>query len=84
MELHEPVSPAPGADLPGGTSELPSGWHVPQPTTLPRPTYAPVAMGFGMTLLFWGLATSLYISGVGLILCVLALLQWIGELCRDR
>lgn len=75
--------PSPNADLPGGSPELPPGWHLPQPATLPRPTYAPMIMGGGMTLLFWGLVTSLYISGVGIILCVLALLRWIGDLRRD-
>jgi hypothetical protein len=80
MGQHEPAPPTPRSQPPSDTPEGPSGWHIPQPVTLPRPTYAPAVMGFGIAFLFWGLATSLPISGVGLILCVLALIQWIGEL----
>jgi hypothetical protein len=74
-----------GSPQPQASSETPEradGWHVPQPVTLPGPTYVPAVMGFGVFFLFWGLATSLYISGVGLGLTVFALVQWIGELRR--
>jgi hypothetical protein len=47
---------------------------------LPRPTYWPAVMAFGITLLFWGLVTSYLILVVGLIVLAVALAGWIGDL----
>jgi len=56
------------------------GWHPPDHSELPQPTYWPAVLALGITFLAWGLVTSLVISGVGLILLALALAGWIGEL----
>ena len=47
---------------------------------LPRPTYWPAALAFGITLLAWGFLTTFYISLVGLGMIFLAIGGWIGEL----
>ena len=63
--------------------ETPLAWQVPRPERIPESTYAPAVLGLGITFLFWGLMTTFYISGVGLILFAMALTQWIGELRRE-
>ena len=63
--------------------ETPLEWQTPQPQRIPRATYAPAVLGLGITFVFWGFLTTLYISGVGLLLCAMALTQWIGELRRE-
>lgn len=66
------------------TPELRPGWQRVERHALPRPTYWPAAMAFGITLLLWGIVTSLLISGVGLALFALALAGWIGELIHGH
>ncbi len=63
-----------------GKPELRPGWHAPGHIELPRPTYWPAVMALAITFLAWGIITSFLISGVGLLLFVLALAGWIGEL----
>lgn len=60
------------------------GWHTPKPEAIPAPTYWPVVLAFGATLMGFGVLTSYLISLVGLVLFILALSKWIGELCRDQ
>jgi len=72
---HPAPTPAPG---------LRAGWHRPEHMELPRPTYWPAVMAFGILLLAWGLVTTLLISGVGLVLFALALAGWIGALRYDH
>ncbi|MGH7802231.1 MAG: hypothetical protein ACREOW_16670 [Thermodesulfobacteriota bacterium] len=73
-------------------SEIPPGWHKPKPETLPKPGYWPALMALGIVFLLWGLAlgfnevfsSSLVTSGIGLILFVIALVGWIGDLRDER
>ena len=51
---------------------------------IPRPTYSPAAMAFGLTLFFWGLVTSPVVLGVGLLVVVVALIGWIGEMRHEQ
>lgn len=60
------------------------GWHTPKPEVIPSPTYWPVVLAFGVTLMGFGVLTSYLISLVGLVLFVLAMSKWIGELCREQ
>lgn len=62
----------------------PTGWNQPLPLEIPDPTWVPSALAFGITLLFWGVATSPIVSGVGLIAIFISLGFWIGEMCRER
>jgi hypothetical protein len=63
----------------GSTGNRP-GWTVPRPETLPAPTYWPVVLALGTTMILWGLVSSWMLSGVGLLLFALALSGWIGDI----
>jgi hypothetical protein len=54
--------------------------HPSDPDILPESTYWPLVLAFGLLFLFWGLISSLIISGVGLVLVALAITGWILEL----
>ena len=58
-------------------------WSRPKPDAIPRPTYAPAAMAFGLTLSFLGLVTSPVILVVGIAVVVVALKGWIGEMRHE-
>ncbi len=57
-----------------------TGWGIPRPEKLSPPTYWPVVMALGITVVMWGLATTFLLSGVGLLLFGLALAGWVGEM----
>ena len=81
--------PAPQLMLPAGeaynedpqllTQHTP-GWHVPHPSKLPVPTYAPVMTAFGIVFIALGAVTMWPLSVVGALIFVLAIAKWIGEL----
>jgi len=48
------------------------------PEELPEPTFWPIALAFGITLLFWGFLTSLIISAVGVAVSAVSIAGWIG------
>jgi hypothetical protein len=50
---------------------------------LPRPTYFPAAMAFGLTLLLGGIVTSPVVLGVGLLVVVASLVGWIGDMRHE-
>ncbi|HMA35208.1 MAG TPA: hypothetical protein VKY74_12130 [Chloroflexia bacterium] len=58
------------------------GWHRPRPARLPPPSYWPTVLALGVMFLFWGLVSSLIVSGVGLVLLGIGLAGWVGELRR--
>jgi len=68
------------------------GWHKPKPEVLPRPGYWPFMLALGIAFILWGLAvgfnevfsTIVIVSGLGLILFVIALAGWIGDLRDER
>ena len=60
--------------------KLQPGWQMPQPETLPHPTYWPVTMAAGIIFFLWGTVTTLIISLVGLAMFAIALAGWIGDL----
>lgn len=59
-------------------------WSIPRPEILPRPTYAPAGLAFGAIFLLWGILTSYIVSIVGLIIFVISLAAWIGEILHER
>lgn len=59
------------------------GWHVPHPTHLPVPTYAPPMTAFGIVFIALGAVTVWPLSVVGAVIFVLAIAKWIGELLHD-
>ena len=82
---------APLKDLPS-TPGLHQGWNKPKPEKLPTPGYWPVLLALGIVFFLWGFAvifneiliTSFIVSGAGLILMIIALAGWIGDLRRER
>lgn len=60
--------------------ELRPGWSRPKPEHVPRPTYWPAVLAFGVTFMFWGLISTLIISAIGLVIFAIGLAGWIGEL----
>ena len=80
---------APGPALPGEPPApalvppvLP-GWHaVTEP--LPDPTYWPAVLALGVVFLAWGLITGYLLSIVGLLLGILAVAGWIGDLRHEQ
>jgi hypothetical protein len=64
--------------------ELPSGWNTARPEQLPEPSIWPATLALGITLLLWGLVTSLIITGVGGMLFVVALAGWIRDIRHER
>ncbi len=61
-------------------AHAPEGWSRAMPEHLPRPTYWPAVLAVGVTMIAWGLAASLLITLVGLIVLGIAVWGWIGEL----
>lgn len=58
-------------------------WSIPRPETIPRPTYAPAALAFGITIFFWGFVTSPVLLGVGFLVMTAALIGWVREMRHD-
>ncbi len=54
-----------------------------KPEKLPEPTFWPITLAVGVVFLFWGLITSLIISGLGLVVVGIAIAGWIGELANE-
>ena len=78
-----PSSPAdtPARD-PASTAPTP-GWSAAMPERLAQPTYWPAVLALAIAFVLWGAVTSLVISGVGLLLAVIGLAGWIGELRHE-
>jgi hypothetical protein len=55
-------------------------WSKPLPERLPRPTYWPAMLAFGMTLTLLGPVTSMAVTVAGVIFAACALAGWIGEI----
>jgi hypothetical protein len=65
-------------------AELPPGWNIARPEKLPEPCIWPATLALGITLLVWGLVTSLIITAVGGLLFAVALAGWIRDLRHER
>jgi hypothetical protein len=61
-----------------------AGWNYPKPERLPQPTYWPLVVAFGIALTLFGIVHSIaityVISVVGLVLLVIGISGWIGDL----
>lgn len=61
----------------------PPGWSLPQPDHIPEPTYWPMVLALGITLIMWGVVTTFLMSLVGLLMFIVALVGWINEMRRE-
>jgi tetrahydromethanopterin S-methyltransferase subunit C len=60
--------------------------RVPQPSEevhLPEPTYLPVVVAFGITLSLVGILFSWFLTGLGVIITLAAIVRWIRDTRRD-
>jgi hypothetical protein len=60
------------------------GWTILPPEKAPEPGIWPVTLALAITLLVWGLVTSLIITGVGLALFAVAMAGWIRDIRHER
>ncbi len=51
-----------------------------KPQNIPHPTYWPIVLALGITLIFWGFVTYYLISILGVILLIIAMVGWIAIL----
>jgi hypothetical protein len=73
-------------------SDIHDGWHKPKPEKLPKAGYWPFLLALSITFMLWGLAvgfnqvfsTIIIVSGLGLILFIVAIAGWIGDLRDER
>jgi len=60
-----------------------AGWNTPKPASIPSPSYWPFVLSLGATLMGLGILTSDVITVAGIILFILAIIKWIGELASE-
>ena len=61
-----------------------AGWNAPKPEHVPRPTSWPAGFALGITLVAWGLIASPILLSVGVLVFVVSLVGWIGEIRHER
>ncbi len=86
FKTNPPALPSSPADTPArdpGPTAPPPGWGAARPERLAQPTYWPAVLALAIAFVLWGAVTSLVISGVGLLLAVIGLAGWIGELRHE-
>lgn len=54
-----------------------------QPENLPEPTYWPFFTALGIVFLFWGILTNGFVSGIGLVVTIVAIRGWILDLHHE-
>jgi hypothetical protein len=62
---------------------VPPGWTACNAPRPPPSTSSPALFAFGVTLVAWGLVTSLVLIVIGVALLGYALVHWIGEIRHD-
>jgi hypothetical protein len=71
-------------EQPAGTeSSGPDKESAPAQIHLPSPSIWPIALGLGVTLIFFGVLTAWAFSLAGAVLFVAALAKWIGQIRRE-
>jgi hypothetical protein len=58
-------------------------WNIPKPAIIPPPTYWPFILSLGATLMGLGVLTSNIITATGIVLFILAIIKWVGELSSE-
>ena len=76
------MSPPPPPDV--SSTRAPAEWSEAKPAVVPRPTYAPAATAFGITLLLGGIVTSPVVLCAGALIVVVSIVGWIGEMRHER
>ncbi len=61
----------------------PAGWTEPLPRRIPRPTWSPFALAFGLVFLGLGLVASRIVLVIGVVVALAAAVKWIRELGHE-
>lgn len=59
-------------------------WNAARPDVVSEPTLWPPALALAVTLCLWGLASSLILSEVGVVLFTLSIAGWIRDIRHER
>jgi hypothetical protein len=59
-------------------------WNDPKPEKIPRPTFWPATLAFGVTFLLWGIVTMWIVSALGLVIIAVAIGGWIREIIHEH
>jgi len=71
-------------DFPRGKDKGDSaGWSIPKPAVIPLPTYWPFVLSLGAMLMGLGVLTSNIITATGIVIFILAIIKWLGELSSE-
>jgi hypothetical protein len=62
----------------------PPDWNPALPETVSEPTLWPPAFSLAITLCLWGLVSSLIITVTGVVLFIISLAGWIGDIRHER
>ena len=77
---HEPGN----SQTPPSAPEGHEGWSATQGGHIPEPTYMPVVLALGVMCMLWGIVTTYLITLVGVVLFVVGISGWIGELRHEH
>jgi hypothetical protein len=83
MQNHSENQPGPAGFSREKEKGNSAGWNIPKPEIIPSPTYWPFVLSLGATLMGLGVLTSNIISATGIVLFILAIIKWIGELSSE-
>ena len=77
-----PHAPAPSPGAPEGR-RVRTGWSLPLPDRVPRPTWSPAALALGIVGVALGLVTNWIVLAAGGAVSLAAIAVWIRELRHD-
>jgi hypothetical protein len=83
MQNFSESQPGPAGPSRKNDEKKSAGWSTPRPETIPAPTYWPFVLSLGAALAGLGVLTSNVISATGIVLFILAIIKWIGELSSE-
>ena len=83
MQNHGENQPAPDGFSRENETGNSADWNIPKSAIIPPPTYWPFMLSLGTTLMGLGVLTSNIISATGIVVFILAIIKWAGELSSD-
>ncbi len=83
MQNDSENQPGPAGFSPEDEKGNSAGWNIPKPAIIPSPTYWPFFLSLGAMLTGLGVLTSYIISATGIVLFILAIIKWVGELSSE-
>jgi hypothetical protein len=83
MQNHSENQPGPAGFSRENEKGTLADWNIPKPAIIPPPTYWPFVLSLGATLMGLGVLTSNVITVAGIVLFILGIIKWIGELTSE-